>query len=219
MFGLARQSRRYFSTLLVAESKNGKVHPGCLSALTAAQKLNKDIDVLVLGEGIKEPTFQADGVKEIFVSNAGEFKNPTADVASHAVNNFIKSQNKYTHILSMSSTFSKDYFPRLAAMNNAQAVTDIIEIVNETTFKRPTYAGNALATVQSSGPLHFISARPTNFDPAEKAAPGKATEVDSKKLLEGLPANVAKLISEEIKKSERPDLAQAKIVVSGGRGI
>lgn len=217
MFSIVR-NKRLFSTLLIAESMQGVLHPGNKSALAAAQKLGKPIDVLVLDSEVKEVGLKADKVQDIYIGTHETFKNPTADSYSHAVNNFIKKQNKYTHVISMASTWSKDYFPRLAAVNDSQAVTDVIEIVNEKTFKRPIYAGNAIATVESSGPIHFVATRPTNFEPVEKTEKGETKAISAEELLKDLPSNTSKWVEDRLKKSERPELGQAKIVVSGGRG-
>ena len=177
MFRLLRNSERKFSVLLVAESHGGKIHPGSWNALTAAQKLKKPIDVLVLDAGVKEVPMKGEGVQEIFLSNHAAFTHATADVYTHAINTFIKTQKKYTHIVVPTSNWSKDYFPRLAGINHAMPVTDVVDIVDESTYRRPTYAGNAINTVKSPGPLHFIAARVTNFDAAAHSN-GQTTAVD-----------------------------------------
>lgn len=218
MFTLLR-NRRLFSTLLVAETKHGVLHPGNKSALAAAQKLGKPIDILVLDSEVKEVGLKADHVQGIFAATHEAFKEPTADVFSHAVSAFIKNQKKYTHVVSMSSNFSKDYFPRVAALNDCQPLSEVIDIVDDSTFKRPIYAGNAIATVKSPGPIHFLSVRPTSFDPVAKTESAQATAVPAADLLKELPPHVATWVEERLKKSERPELGLAKIVVSGGRGI
>ena len=218
MFSLARKHSRLFSTLLLAESRAGALHPANLTALAAAQKLGLPIDVLVLDCEVKSVSVQADGVRDVFAASHEAFRHPTAESYSHAVSAFIKSQNKYTHVVSAASTFSKDYFPRLAALHGCQPLSEVVEVLDQTTFKRPTYAGSAIATVRSSSPIHFLNTRPTSFDPVASVTAAVVKPVDGAALLAGLPANVAKWVSEQIKKSERPDLAQAKIVVAGGRG-
>lgn len=219
---LSKTSRLHksFSTLLIAESKQGKLTPGNLNALAAAQKLGKPIDVLILdSQEIKEAAIGGDGVKQVFVGVNPSFANATADVYAHGVNAFINSnKGKYTHVISVGSSWAKDYFPRVAAVNDTQPVTDITDILDATTFKRPIYAGNAIATVKSNGPLHFLLVRPTNFEPAA-AKSTATTAADGAALLQGLPTNVASWVKEELKKSERPELAGAKIVVSGGRAM
>lgn len=218
MFSILRSNRRLFSTLLVAESRHGLLHPGNRSALAAAQKLGKPIDVLVLDSEVAAVPLKAEHVQSIFAAKHASFKDPTADVFSHAVNAFIHSQKKYTHVVTMTSNWSKDFFPRVAAVNDCQPVTDVIEIVNDTTYNRPIYAGNAITTVKSPGPLHFLSVRTTSFDPITKTESGEATSIDAADLLKGLPQNVAIWVEDKLKKSERPELGLAKIVVSGGRG-
>lgn len=217
MFSIMR-NKRMFSTLLIAESKHGVLHPGNKSALAAAQKLGKPIDILILDSDIKDVNLKADKVQGIFAAKHQAFKEPTADVYSHAVNSFIHSQKKYTHVISMSSNWSKDYFPRVAALNDCMPLSEVTEIVDDSTFKRPIYAGNAIATVKSPGPIHFLNIRPTCFDPVNKTEKGEASAVQADPLLKGLPQNVATWIDEKLKKSERPELGLAKIVVSGGRG-
>jgi electron transfer flavoprotein alpha subunit len=218
MFSLVRKNSRLFSTLLLAESRGGVIHPANLTALAAAQKLKKPIDVLVLDSETKAVNIQAEGVRDVFAATHQLFANPTAEAYSHAVSAFIKSQNKYTHVVSAASTFSKDYFPRLAAMHGCQPLSEVTEVIDEVTFKRPTYAGSAIATVRSTSPIHFLNTRPTSFDPVSNPTAAAVKQVEGAALLAGLPQNVAKWVSEQVKKSERPDLAQAKIVVAGGRG-
>lgn len=210
---------RSFSTLFIAESRRGHLHPGNLNALTAAQKLKKPIDVLVLDAGYEKVDLKADLVDKVYNASHDAFVRPTSDVFSHAVDKFIKGQNKYTHVVTMNSTWSKDFFPRVAALNNSQPLSEVIEVVSEDTFKRPTYAGNAITTVKSPGPIHFISVRPTNFDPTAITGSLGINKVDPAKLLEGLPKNIAMFVEERIKKSERPELPQAKNVIAGGRAL
>lgn len=217
MFSILR-NRRLFSTLLVAESKHGVLHPGNKSALAAAQKIGKPIDILILDSEVADVNLKGDKVEGIFASKHASFKEPTADVYSHAVNSFIQSKKKYTHVVAMSSNWSKDYFPRVSALNDCMPVSEVTGIVDNSTFQRPIYAGNAVATVKSSGSIHFLNVRPTSFDPVDKTDQAKASEVSADELLKGLPQNVAAWVGEQLKKSERPELGLAKVVVSGGRG-
>ena len=107
------------------------------------------------------------------------------------MNNFIKSQKKYTHVITAISTWSKDYLPRLAAVNDTMLVSDVTEIIDESTSKRPIYAGDAFATVTSPGPINFISARPTKFNPVVSVEKGEVKPVSADDLLKDLPASVA----------------------------
>lgn len=216
---LQQKVHRGFSTLLIAETRAGNLLPGNLNALTAAMKLNKDIDILVLGSQAKDIPLRANLVKDVFVANGPEFLNPTADIFSQAVNNFIQKQNKYKHVVAVSSTWSKDYLPRLAALNECQPISEVTDIVNENTFKRPIYAGNAISTVKSNNPIHFVAFRPTNFDAFAKPETIASKVVNVADLLNGINLTQSQIIKEEFIKSERPELTDAKIVVSGGRGI
>lgn len=212
---------RKFSTLLVTETRAGVVNPGNLNALAAAMELNNPIDILALGEGITQDSFQEYGtdlVENVYVANHDQFANPVADTYSTALQNFIEGQGKYKHVVVMSSTWSKDYIPRVAAQFNSQAIADITEIQSEDTFVRPCYAGNAIVTVKSTQALNFITARPTNFDAFEGGAATDVQEINADELLAGLIERPATFISEELKESDRPDLGEAQIVVSGGRG-
>ena len=110
---------RRFSTLLIAETKAGAANPGNLNTMAAALKLSTPVDVLALGEGIsadKLGNLSVDGLGKVYVSNNEAFKNPVADSYSNAIKAFIDSQGKYTHVVTMSSSFSKDFFPRLSAL-------------------------------------------------------------------------------------------------------
>lgn len=212
---------RKFSTLLIAEGRAGALNPGNLNALAAALELNNPVDIIALGEGITADSLQEYGtdlVENVYIANHGEFANPVADSYSTALKNFIESQGKYKHVVAMSSTWSKDYIPRVAAQFNSQAIADITDIESEDTFVRPCYAGNAIVTVKSSQPLNFITARPTNFDAFENGGSVEVQEIEAEELLAGGIQRPAKFVSEELIQSDRPDLGEANIVISGGRG-
>lgn len=213
--------KKKFSTLLVTEGRAGALNPGNLNALAAAIELNNPIDILALGNGISSDSFNGYGaelVENVFLANHEQFENPVADSFASAVQAFIASQDKYKHVITMSSTHSKDYIPRVAAQFNSQAIADITKIESQDTFARPAYAGNAIVTVKSTQPLNFITARTTNFEAFEEGGEANVQEIDAGELLGNLIENPAKFVSEELKESDRPDLAEAKIVLSGGRG-
>lgn len=134
------------------------------------------------------------------MSNSADFATPLADSFSTAVYNFIQSkQSEYTHVIAPSSAFTKDYFPRVSSKFGYQAITDVIEVVSDATFKRPVYAGNAIATVKSSAPIKFLTIRPTNFDAVVGEQVDTLEEIASEGLLEGLPQdNRMTLVSEAL---------------------
>lgn len=220
---LPKTLQRNFSTLLIAETIDGVINPGNYNALAAAVQIGEPIDILMLGDEISLPTdnhFGVDGAKNLYIGNNDEFKRPTADVFSTVLKNFIEREKKYTHVLAMSSTWSKDYLPRLAGTMDCQAISDITSVLEKDIFVRTVYAGNAFSTVKSTNPIHFLTVRATSFDPIEKAQKLEENEVeDLQKLLAELPKNRAVFEEESIEKSERPDLGEARFVVSGGRGL
>ena len=214
--------RRRFSTLLIVESKNGNLSGANLNTLNAATQLDQPIDILALGDSIEEDFagYGAPGVQKVILGNNEAFKNPIADSYSEAVKNFLEANPGYTHVLTASSTWSKDYLPRLAAMFESQAVTDVIQIDSPDTFSRAVYAGNAISQIKSDfDAIKFLSISPTNFDAFEGSAGApEIQELDVEPLVGQLERG-ARFVSEELKESDRPDLGEARIVVSGGRGL
>jgi electron transfer flavoprotein alpha subunit len=130
----------------------------------------------------------------------------------------ISSNGSYSHILSPSSNVGKNFMPRLGALLDASPLSDIVEVVNENTFKRPIYAGSAIATVQMEDPVKLILTRATGFDKAATEGGSASTEAitlsddDSN-------SGLSSFVSENVSQSERPELTSASIVISGGRGM
>jgi len=120
----------------------------------------------------------------------------------------------YTHILIASTTTGKDVMPRIAALLDSSQISDIISVESADTFKRPVYAGNAIATVQSSDAIKTLTVRPTGFDAAETGGSAEVVSVDAVEA-----NNSTKVVGRELTVSARPDLGAADIVVSGGRGV
>ena len=121
----------------------------------------------------------------------------------------------YTHILSPATTTGKNFMPRVAALLDVGQISEIISVESPDTFKRPIYAGNVIATVQSVDPIKVITVRGTAFDPV--AAEGGSAAVESVDAVHD--AGVSSFVGEELAKSDRPDLTAASIVISGGRGM
>jgi len=191
--------------------------------MTAAMQINKPIDVLFAGlnaSALKEtaPAQLGSDLSQNLVLLDHEFR--TADVYSSFLNKYISSKN-YTHIIAPSTNFTKDYLPRLSGSLGKQAISDVIEIINENEFKRPIYAGNAIAKVKSNSSMKILTVRPTNFDAYQSQGnPISNVEELSADYLSDLQGDRnAEFLTEEIVKSERPELGEAKIVVSGGRAL
>lgn len=203
------------SILVIAEHDNQALSAATLNVVAAAQKIGGDISVLVAGAGVAAVAEQAAkvaGVAKVLVADHDVYANQLAENVADLV---VASASGYKHILAAATTTGKNILPRVAALLDVSMVTDIIAVENANTFKRPIYAGNAIATVQSSESVVVATVRTTAFDAV--AAEGGAAAIET--VGEVKDAGVSKFVSEEIVKSERPELTAARVVVSGGRGV
>lgn len=203
------------SILVIAEHDNKALNAATLNVVAAAQKIVGDITVLVAGSGAQTVADQAAkvaGVSKVLLADDAIYANQLAENVAKLVASI---GTGYSHILAASTTNGKNVLPRAAALLDVSMITDIIAVDSANTFKRPIYAGNAIATVESSEPVVVATVRGTAFDPV--AAEGGSAAVEA--LASTGDAGVSKFVSEEIVKSERPELTAARIVVSGGRGV
>ncbi|KAI1817960.1 electron transfer flavoprotein domain-containing protein [Poronia punctata] len=209
--------QRLLSSLAILEQRDGKLNHGSLSAIGAAQKLGGSIHAFVAGSNIKavaEEAAKTEGVEKIIaVDNAAYDKGLPENYATLVVENIKK--GGYTHVIAGHTAFGKNLMPRVAALLDSQQISDITAIENENTFVRPIYAGNAIATVESSDPVKIITIRGTAF-PAVEAQGGSAAIEDG---VDPKSESPSEWVSEDLAKSDRPDLATAGKVVSGGRGL
>lgn len=208
---------RFNSTLILGEH-NGKTLEGVtLSAITAAKQLGQPISLLLAGEdNVKEvaKSVSAQGIDKILLAASPEFKGNLSEKLSPLLLAAQKQFN-FTHIVSGSSAFSRGVLPRLAASLNVSPVSDVIAVKDSETFVRTIYAGNALMTLKVKDPVKIVMVRGTNFeaDSSSGSAPGEEAVA-----VPEMP-NHSEFIKQELSKSDRPELASAKIVVSGGRGM
>ncbi|HJL58532.1 MAG: FAD-binding protein [Pelagibacteraceae bacterium] len=203
------------SILVIGEHNNKELKSSTLNSITAASVINDDIHVVVIGNNCEEMANRVattDKVKKVLLLEDSKYENPIAEKISPVITSLAKD---YSHIVSPATTFGKNIMPRVAASLDLSQVSDVIKIENEDTFVRPVYAGNALATVQSTDDKKIITIRPTSFDPAATEG-GQATV--EKISFDGDESKV-EFIGREESKSERPELGTARIVVSGGRGV
>ncbi|MFW1859123.1 FAD-binding protein [Acinetobacter defluvii] len=203
------------SILVIAEHDNKALNGATLNVVAAAQKIGGDITVLVAGSGAQAVADQAAkvaGVSKVLLADDAAYANQLAENVAKLVAELGKG---YSHILAASTTTGKNILPRAAALLDASMITDIIAVEGPKTFKRPIYAGNAIATVESSEPVVVATVRGTAFDAV--AAEGGSAAVEATTSTGN--AGISKFINEEIVKSERPELTAARIVVSGGRGV
>lgn len=203
------------SILVIAEHDNKTLNGVTLNVVAAAQKIGGDITVLVAGSGaqaVADAAAKVAGVSKVLLADDAAYANQLAENVAKLVAELGKG---YSHILAASTTTGKNILPRAAALLDSSMITDIIAVEGPKTFKRPIYAGNAIATVQSDEAIVLATVRGTAFDPV--AAEGGSAAVESAASTGD--AGISKFISEEIVKSERPELTAARIVVSGGRGV
>ena len=203
------------SILVIAEHDNKALNGATLNVVAAAQKIGGDITVLVAGSGAQAVADQAAkvaGVSKVLLADDAAYANQLAENVAKLVAELGKG---YSHILAASTTTGKNILPRAAALLDVSMITDIVAVDSAKTFKRPIYAGNAIATVESSEAIVVGTVRGTAFDPV--AAEGGSAAVEA--VSEAKDAGISKFVAEEIVKSERPELTAARIVVSGGRGV
>ena len=205
------------SVLVIAEHDNASLKAATRNAVTAAVALGGPVDVLVAGGspgGAAAAAASVPGVTRVLKASAPWLASPTAEnVAATAL--FVISSGSYTHVLAPATSFGKNVAPRIAAKLDVAQISDIVAIKDADTFVRPIYAGNAFATVRSSDRIKVITVRGTAFD-AAPATGGTATIVDAAVAPE---VATAKVVAQELTRSERPELTNARVIVSGGRGM
>jgi len=202
------------AVLVIAEHDNASLNDATRAVVTAAKGLGGDVHVLVAGSGagsVVEAAAKIDGVAKVLHAEADTFAKPTAEALDALVTPLMA---EYDAVLAAATTTGKNFMPRVAAHLDVMQISDISEVVSSDTFIRPVYAGNAMMTVQSSDAKKVITVRPTTF---EKAGDGGSAEIEDLGASSG--PFKSEFVSEELSKSDRPELAGAKIVISGGRGM
>jgi len=203
------------AALVIAEHDNASLKGATLNTITAAAQAGGEVHVLVAGAGCgaaAQAAAQAAGVSKVLVADAPHLG---AQVAENVAAQIVAVAGGYSHILAPATAHGKNVMPRVAAMLDVAQISDITSVESPDTFVRPIYAGNALATVQSADAVKVITVRTTGFDAA--AASGGSGVVES--VAAAADAGLSGFVSSEVAKSDRPELAGAKIVVSGGRGM
>ncbi|EBS6674832.1 FAD-binding protein [Salmonella enterica] len=208
------------ASLVIAEHNGNTLLPSTLSTITAAKAINSDIDILMLGYGIESIAVKAShiqGISTVFVADSPLFEHLLAENVEKQISYFLNSgENHYQSILFPASSFGKNCAPRLAAKLDVSQISDITRVIDQHTFERPIYAGNAIATVHSDDEYKVITVRPTSFAAAVAEDEGKAP-IEFTEVVLG--SDQVKFISQHVNKSNRPDLQSARVVVSGGRGV
>ena len=202
------------ATLLIAEHDNATVKDATHKALTAAKALGKPVHVLVAGEGARAAADHAaklDGVEKVLLAEAPIYGHNLAEPLAALI---VTLAAGYDAIVAPSTTTGKNVLPRVAALLDVMQVSDVMKVVAPDTFERPVYAGNAIQTVQTAEPKILLTIRTASF---QAAGEGGSAQVEA--VATGADPALSSFKGEEVAKSDRPELASAKIIVSGGRAL
>ncbi|UZE26054.1 FAD-binding protein [Pseudomonas sp. B21-056] len=205
------------SVLLIAEHHEGVLKSGTLNALSAASSLGTEVEILVVGQGagsVAEELAAFAGVSRILIADARAYADHGVENTAALVTERVKTC-AYGHVVAASTAYGKNLLPRVAALLDVAQISDVVEILSANTFVRPYYAGNALATVESSDAVKVMTVRTTAFAAAEKAmqlAPIETTSVAHD-------TGLSKFLSADFGVSDRVELTCAKVIISGGRGM
>jgi electron transfer flavoprotein alpha subunit len=202
------------SILVLAEHHDGQLAGGTAHVVAAAREIGGDIDLLVAGENVgsvAEAAARLEGVTRVRVADHAVYAHQLAEPMSELM---VRLADDYSHVLASASTNGKNILPRVAALKRVSQISEIMAVDSPDTFKRPIYAGNAIATVQSEDSLKVITVRTTSFDAVVEE--GKAT-VEALDIVVDNPHST--FVKEALAESDRPELSAAKVVVAGGRGL
>jgi electron transfer flavoprotein alpha subunit len=200
--------------LVIAEHDNASLKGSTLNTVTAAVQCGGDVHILIAGANCgaaAEAAARVSGVSKVLVADAPHFAEGLAEnVAEQA----LALAPGYSHILAPATAYGKNILPRVAARLDVGQISEITRVASSDTFERPIYAGNAIATVQSTDAVKVITVRATGFD---AAATGGSASVES--VTPVADSSKSAFVSRELAKSDRPELTAAKVVISGGRGM
>lgn len=202
------------SILVLAEHHDGQLAGATAHVVAAAKAIGGDIDVLVAGENVgavAEAAAKLDGVSKVRVADNAVYAHQLAEPMGALL---AELADGYSHVLAAATTTGKNVLPRVAALKDVSQISEIVEVVDADTFKRPIYAGNAIATVKSADSLKVITVRSTGFD---AVAEGGSAAVESVEIVAD--NSQSTFVKQELAQSDRPELAAAKVVISGGRGM
>ncbi|MEQ8783459.1 MAG: FAD-binding protein [Roseibium album] len=203
------------STLVVADHDNETLNAATRVVLAAAKEIGGDVDVLVAGENcraVAEEAAKVPGVNKVLLADNAAYGHSLAENLAALT---VELAADYSHVLTAHTTVGRNFLPRVAALLDVAQISDIIDVVAEDTFKRPIYAGNAIATVKSNDAKKVVSVRGTAYDavPAE----GGSASIEEVSAVHDL--GLSSWVKDDIAESERPDLTAASVIISGGRGM
>ena len=203
------------ASLVLAEHDNTELKPATLNVVTAAAALGSDVDILVVGSncgGVADAAAKVAGVRKVLVADDAIYAHPLAEVLAPLL---VSLADGYDNLLAPSTTGGKNVMPRVAAMLDVAQISDVQEVVSADTFVRPIYAGNALATVQSTDAKKIMTVRGTGF--AAAVAEGGSAAIEAIGAADN--PGISSFVGQELSSSDRPELTAASIIVSGGRGM
>lgn len=203
------------STLVIAEHDNASLKGATLNAVTAAQALGGDIDILVAGSGCDAAAQAAaavSGVNKVLVADNAAYEHQLAENVSLLV---AEVGAGYDYVIAAATANAKNFMPRVAALLDVAQISEITSVESGDTFKRPIYAGNVIATVKSTDAKKVITVRATGFD----AAPAEGGSATVEAIDAVHDAGISSFVGEEVAVSDRPELTAASVVISGGRGM
>ena len=202
------------ATLLIADHDNATLKDATAKALTAAKELGAPVHILVAGEGAKaaaDAAAKLEGVEKVLLAEGAAYAHQLAEPLAALV---VKLADGYDAIVGSSTTTAKNVLPRVAALLDVMQVSDVMKVVSPDTFERPVYAGNAIQTVQSAEAKKLLTIRTASFQSAGEGGSASIETIDGA----DDPA-LSSFKGEEVAKSDRPELASAKIIISGGRAL
>jgi electron transfer flavoprotein alpha subunit len=203
------------SSLVVAEHNNSELKEVTLNTITAASQCNNEVHLLIIGSNVGEVSKAASkvtGVAKVIQVDSPHLEHALAE---NVTLQLLAIAKNYTHIFFAATASGKNIAPRLAAKLDVSQISDIIKVVNANTFDRPIYAGNAIATVESDEPIKILTVRTTGFEPS--SATGGEAAIESVDAVTGVDKST--FLRAEVAVSDRPELATAKVIVSGGRAL
>ena len=202
------------SILVIAEHDNASIKAATLNTVTAGARIGGEIHLLVAGKGcaaVADEAVKIAGVAKVLLADAPQYADQLPENLAALV---VAKASGYSHILAAATTAGKNFMPRVAALLDVAQISEIVAVESADTFVRPIYAGNVLATVQSLDPVKVVTVRTTAFEAAGAGGSAAVESIDA-----GPDSGRSALVSRELTQSARPELAAAKVVVSGGRGL
>ena len=204
-------------SLVIVEHNNKSIKSSTFSTITASAELGEETYAIIVGHKIEtalEELKKSNILKKIFYFDNQDFKSPIAEEIQEFILSFLNGKD-FTHILSPSTTFGKNISPKIATKLDVQQISDITKIIDEKTFERPIYAGNAIAKVRSNDEVKVITVRPTCFEPCQLDSNVECEKIS----FDNNSEKTVNFVNYDESKSDRPELSSAKIIISGGRGL